>query len=389
MKIAMVFDGLQVGGIERVGVDYAKLMNQLGHEVTVFNLVPSLIDMEKELSESCKIIHINFPRKMAPELYSKFIKRNFIFKCLYPIAYGIMIIVDIIYKFILHIKNEFKEKYDIVIAFSGHYNDLTFVALNFLKASKKMCWLHGAIYGYALISDGFLNLYNNIKNLIVLVDIFQEEILISNKQLSLNIKKIYNPSFIADKVINDNKVKMLKEKYGSFLMMIGRISKDKDHFTLIKAVEYIRNKYKFNEKLILVGDGEKRAELEEYVKTYDLENAVFFEGTRDDVQNYYKAAYLFVHSSPLEGLPTTLIESLYFSLPIVATDSLPGVREIIGNNTYGIITPVGDYKMMGEAIYKMYQDKEFYENYKRKSIEKFKEFSPETIKEQLKSVLAE
>ena len=120
-----------------------------------------------------------------------------------------------------------------------------------------------------------------------------------------------------------------------------------------------------------------------------MENTVFFEGNQNDVQNYYKAAYLFVHSSPLEGLPTTLIEALYFSLPIVATDSLPGVREIIENNTYGIVTPVGDCNMMGEAIYKMYQDKELYENYKKKSIKKFKEFSPETIKEQLKSILAE
>ena len=80
MKIAMVFDGLQVGGIERVGTDYARLMNQLGHEVTVFNLVPSQTDMERELPGSCKVVHINFPRKMAPELYSKLIKRSFVFK---------------------------------------------------------------------------------------------------------------------------------------------------------------------------------------------------------------------------------------------------------------------------------------------------------------------
>ena len=39
MKIAMVFDGLQIGGIERVGADYAKLLIELGYEVTVFNLV--------------------------------------------------------------------------------------------------------------------------------------------------------------------------------------------------------------------------------------------------------------------------------------------------------------------------------------------------------------
>ena len=37
MKIAMVFDGLQIGGIERGGTDYANILCALGHEVTIVN----------------------------------------------------------------------------------------------------------------------------------------------------------------------------------------------------------------------------------------------------------------------------------------------------------------------------------------------------------------
>ena len=65
MKIAMVFDGLQIGGIERVGADYAKLLIELGHEVTVFNLVPSLSEMESLYPKQCRFVHINFPRKKS------------------------------------------------------------------------------------------------------------------------------------------------------------------------------------------------------------------------------------------------------------------------------------------------------------------------------------
>lgn len=36
MNIAIVFDGLQIGGIERVGLDYTKLLLQLGHDITIF-----------------------------------------------------------------------------------------------------------------------------------------------------------------------------------------------------------------------------------------------------------------------------------------------------------------------------------------------------------------
>ena len=47
MKVALVFDGLQVGGVERVGADYAKLFINLGHDVTIINLNPKLQDMNK------------------------------------------------------------------------------------------------------------------------------------------------------------------------------------------------------------------------------------------------------------------------------------------------------------------------------------------------------
>lgn len=74
--------------------------------------------------------------------------------------------------------------------------------------------------------------------------------------------------------------------------MVGRIENDKDQLTLIKAVEYIKNIYGFKEKLVLVGDGKKRYELEKYVFDHRLQDSIVFEGNRNDVQNYYKAAYL-------------------------------------------------------------------------------------------------
>ena len=56
---------------------------------------------------------------------------------------------------------------EIAIAFSGHYNDLTFVSENF-KASKKIAWLHGDETSYNDLSPGYFVLYQKIKNLICL-----------------------------------------------------------------------------------------------------------------------------------------------------------------------------------------------------------------------------
>ena len=42
MKIAFVFDGLQFGGIERVGIEYIKLLSSRNYEITVVNLLPAI-----------------------------------------------------------------------------------------------------------------------------------------------------------------------------------------------------------------------------------------------------------------------------------------------------------------------------------------------------------
>ena len=44
-KVALVFDGLGFGGIERVGVDYAKLFHNIGYDVSIYNLRPDLTEM--------------------------------------------------------------------------------------------------------------------------------------------------------------------------------------------------------------------------------------------------------------------------------------------------------------------------------------------------------
>ena len=180
MKIAMVFDGLGYGGIEKVGKDYAKIIQTLGWELDIYNLNPSQTDMEEQFPEGISIIHRKFPRKICPEFYSRTLRMAWWGRFVYPIVWLVLSIFLRIYRILIreipfgytfmHKKRvrikERKKEYDIAIAFSGHVNDLTYVAEQFVKAREKMCWLHGALYSYILIMDGFLNLYAKIKNTI-------------------------------------------------------------------------------------------------------------------------------------------------------------------------------------------------------------------------------
>ena len=210
-----------------------------------------------------------------------------------------------------------------------------------------------------------------------------------NSNLHLNVHKVYNPSFVKKTVVDEKVVEERRIEYGNFLMMVGRMGADKDQITLIKAYEYIKNKYQFSEKLLLIGDGVMREQLEQYVQEHKLESQVLFMGSQYDVQNWYSAAYLFVHSSPAEGLPTTLIEALSFDLPIVATNSMPGVGEVLDGGKYGEIVPIGDWGKMGEKIYQMYHDKELYMDYKKRSSQRACDFSPDEIKNTIQIILHE
>lgn len=388
MKIAMVVDGLQIGGIERVCADYSKILLELGHNLTIINLDPSKKEMIDKFPADVNFINWKYYRKYSSERYTKLIKYKSYGKFIYPGIAVFLDMVTLVNKLAFKLRN--REQYDLVIAFSSHFNDLTFVANNFVKSNKKLAWLHGALYSYLLISDGYYNLYNKIKNLICLVDDAQDEVIILNKNDTLNINKLYNPTYMSYKKGNGSKIKSIKEKYGKFLLMVSRFSyPHKDHYTVIDAfAKSSRTHSDIN--LVLVGDGPDEENVKKYVrdKYSELKDKIYFLGAVSDVENYYQSAYMLVHASVAgEGLPTVQIEALANNLPQVVTDSKVGPREILGNNKYGLLTKVKDSKDMSDSINLLLDDENLYKHYQMVSKERVKDFTPEVIKEKLNIIL--
>ena len=119
MKFAFVFDGLQFGGIERVGIEYVKLLKEGGHEVYIFNLCPQQNALESEVPKETKIYHLFFPRKIAPQRYSKLERKGMPGKIAFYICYLGLEIIQKLYRFTYLYK---LPNPDIAVAFSGHYN---------------------------------------------------------------------------------------------------------------------------------------------------------------------------------------------------------------------------------------------------------------------------
>lgn len=382
MKVAFVVDNMIFGGIERVAINYMDILISQGHEIDVIILNSNVDEIVKEIPKQCNVIFTNFPKTLCPEAYWTFAKKHNWGKYIFPVIYFILSILTPVFRLF---KGR-REKYDRAIAFSGHYNDLTYVS-HYINADKRFCWLHGGVTGYLLISPGYYFLYKKIKNLVVLSKDYQENAMISNKLDGCNITKMYNPVSITARSLDKQKIEKLKKDYGEFMLMVGRFSSQKDQRTVINAIKILKTKYKRTMKMVFVGDGPTKKSIEKYATDCEISDLVIFEGTKSDVQNYYKAAKIFVHSSPSEGLPTVLLEAMSFGVPIVATDSKPGVREILGENEYGLISPIKDPEIMALNMNKLLSDNILYEAYIKKGLERIEDFKPEVISEQLKLLL--
>lgn len=165
------------------------------------------------------------------------------------------------------------------------------------------------------------------------------------------VHKIYNP--ITTDSINDMAREPLDHPWFTdsgipVVLSVGRLTGVKDYQTLIKAFgNVVRNR---ECRLVILGDGEKREELESLIDAMGLKECVLLPGFQQNPFKWMSRAALFVLSSKLEGLPNVLIEAMACGVPIVSTDCFSGPNEILEDGRWGKLVPVGDVDAMTDAI---------------------------------------
>lgn len=102
---------------------------------------------------------------------------------------------------------------------------------------------------------------------------------------------------------------------------VGRFCYPKNHSLLIDIFEELTKRVPC--KLLLVGDGELRQDIEEKVTAKNLNDRVIFTGVRSDVSDLMQAMDVFVFPSNYEGLPVTMIEAQAAGLPCLISDKVP------------------------------------------------------------------
>jgi glycosyltransferase involved in cell wall biosynthesis len=142
-----------------------------------------------------------------------------------------------------------------------------------------------------------------------------------------------------------------KEGFASddvLFVCVARLDLQKNHALLLEAFGQgpARNG---RARLVLVGAGPLRQQLEERAQKLGLTNQIRFLGVREDIPDVLAAMDAFVLSSEYEGSPLSLVEAMAAGLPIVSTTA-GGVPELIQNGREGFLVPVGDVQRFSDSM---------------------------------------
>jgi glycosyltransferase involved in cell wall biosynthesis len=135
---------------------------------------------------------------------------------------------------------------------------------------------------------------------------------------------------------------------------VGRLNWAKDQASLIRAFRQAHER-RPDTALVLIGDGELRAELQQCAIDEGLRDAVHFLGDRGDVRELLRGFDLFVLSSLSEGYSMALLEACAVALPIVATD-VGGNGEIVHDGRTGRLVPARDPAALAGAMLALLQE---------------------------------
>jgi glycosyltransferase involved in cell wall biosynthesis len=108
-------------------------------------------------------------------------------------------------------------------------------------------------------------------------------------------------------------------------------------------------------RLVVVGDGELRADAVQRAAGHGLQSAIEFSGWQTDLPSVYRQFDVLVLTSLNEGTPVAVIEAMAAALPVVATD-VGGVADVVEHERTGLLVPSGSASALARAMVRLARD---------------------------------
>ena len=336
MKVLFLIPSLEKGGIERSLSRVSRGLIEKGNEVILLSNEVS-IEGKSYFEESINLIQIDTPFSNKRSLFFQFLNCLFLF-----------------FKFKKIIN---KNNIDIILAAK---NFPLAIFLKTFSTNKFKLILREAVDPYVAAKNQrffitrkiiiFLKkkLYPRADKVIAISEGVRNSLIENFNFPSKKIDVIYNPAA-------DNRILKLSEEKtenytfdGYTFINIGRLAKQKDQLTLLKAFKITLDKFKCN--LIIIGEGTERNNLERYIAENSLEKNVKLLGYQSNPWKYLSKSNLFVLSSIWEGFGNVIVESMALGIPVISSNCKSGPSEILENGRYGQLYNIHDYNKLSELM---------------------------------------
>jgi glycosyltransferase involved in cell wall biosynthesis len=186
----------------------------------------------------------------------------------------------------------------------------------------------------------------------------------------------------------------IKKKYhlkedDKIILFVGRIASEKSIDKIIKALAIIKRRSIGKEKLLIVGNGPAMDELKQLTRTLKLEEEVIFAGTvsYEEIQHYYKMAYVFTITSTTETFGIVTIEALASGVPVLAIKA-PGAVDILTDGLDGLLVD-NDTRKFADALEKIIRKPELRGKLSKGALKTSEKYSIDTISERMLNLYRE
>src|SRR5690625_1203892 len=196
------------------------------------------------------------------------------------------------------------------------------------------------------------------------------------------IEMIYNPVEICEIKQKSNEeisdVKFTNNE--KIIISVGRLVEQKNFPLLLNSFKIVK-KY-INAKILILGIGPLEHELKKMAKGIGVSEYITFLGFKENPYKYMKKADVFVLQSNWEGFGHVIVEAMACATPVVSTDCKSGPREIIGDNEFGLLTPVNDVDKLAKNIIEILTNERLSRRYVDKGHKRSLDFEASKITKQ-------
>lgn len=336
MRILHVITSLSIGGAERLMTILLPQLRDLGHEVEllVFNGTPTAFT-DSLVESGIKIHSLDSKNVYSPTNITKLRKYIGKYDIIHTHNTACQLFVPIARKLCCGRKA--------ILITTEHNTTNRRRDKKWLKPLDK--WMYSQYKTAVCIGESTeQNLKNYIGNKVVATCVIHNGIEL--------------PQLKADKPSIDNEI---------IISMVAAFRPQKNQDCLVRAISLLPERY----HLRLIGDGERRCEVEQLVNTLGLSDRVEFLGNRSDVEQLLRDSHINVLSSHWEGFGLSAIEGMAVGVPTIVSD-VPGLSDIVVN--YGRVFPDNDYKTLAKEIEALINDKTLYDETAEKCRKRAEEF---------------